>query len=81
MSAKNRTYILIQTRTQKLKVCLGVCELLLPLGIKALSKFKRINPVQFPLKLLEPRSFQIISEEKQLINALKCSKETVMQII
>ena len=54
-----------QNCSHKMEVCLSVRDLLLPPGIKGLSEFKRINPVQFPFKLSEPRSFQTISEEKQ----------------
>ena len=73
LGGNKRTHIFTKTRSQKLEVCLSVFDLLLSPNIKNLSKFQQINPVQFPLNLSEPRSFQIISEEEQWTNALKRS--------
>ena len=65
LRGNERTYIPTQTHSQKLDVCLSVCDLLSSPGMKGLSGFKKINPVQFLLKLSKPHSLQMVSEEKQ----------------
>ena len=69
LGGKERTYMLTQ-------VC--VCDLLLSPGIKGLSEFKRIYPVQFPLKQSEPAVFKLFqkkSHELMRLNALLLLKE------
>ena len=65
MSTK-RSHILKQTCSFQLQICLSMCDILVNIGTKGLSKFVRIDLLLFPQKSSENLRFLMILEGKEV---------------